>query len=386
MRVVLLTNILSPYRKVFYDKLYTCFKEKDIDFKVLVMAETEPDREWSYNDYKGDYSELLLSKTVTVQNIYFHFNKNLAKRLYKIRPDILIASGSYISPSVLKAIRLKKKLNYKLYFWSESHMNELRDYSSLKIKIRNLIRKNIYKKFDSFWYAGSKSLEFILNYAANSNYYFIPNLVDHNFFKEASNIDEAAKLQLREKLNISVHDYVFILPARLIEVKGIIPFINLFNNCNYKNNATIIILGDGELKNEIQHLVLNKMLNIRLAGYMNQADLIEYYKIADCFLLPSLSDANPLTCIEALWAGLPLLLSEHVGNYPEVVKNGQNGYVFSYDDTNEAINLIDKIITSSDEWKENAKKVSLNLANEMFEPDKAVTHLVESMISNLDRD
>lgn len=390
MKIVLLTNILSPYRKVFYDKLYQSFQEKGVEFTVLVMAETEPNREWHYNEYKGEYCELLDSRTVTAGHIYFHFNKNLKKRLYEIKPDILIASGSYISPSVLKAIRLKSKLNYQLFFWSESHLDELRNYSSLKLKTREAIRNSMYKKFDGFWYAGLKSLEFIMKYTDSScteiKYYFIPNLVDHDFFKKATELDPEIKIQLLQYMEIPSDHFVFVLPARLTEVKGILPFLWLFQSCSNKDRTTILILGEGELKQEIKQWSNENQLDVRLLGYMKQEDILCYYSIADCFLLPSLSDPNPLSCIEALWAGLPILVSEYVGNYPEVVKTGFNGYVFSYSEPTQAIHLIDTVIDSSEEWKQKAKLISREIAEESYEPYKAVKHLVDSMMNDINSD
>jgi glycosyltransferase involved in cell wall biosynthesis len=385
-KIALLTNILSPYRKVFYDKLYTALKERGIDFKVLIMADTEPDREWHYDEYKGDYCELLISRTATFHNIYFHFNKNLARKLYEMRPDILIASGSYIAPSVMRAIRLRKKLKYKLWFWSESHLNELRSYGGLILRIRDFIRGRVYKSFDAFWYAGSKSLDFIRKYAQGGRhakacgYYFIPNLVDHKFFREASGVEEADRRSLRKKEDIPEGNFVFLLPARLTAVKGIIPFLELFRSCEYKDRATILIPGEGELKNDIRRLADFYRLDVRLPGYKRQEEILSFYALADCFLLPSLSDPNPLSCIEALWAGLPLLLSEHVGNYPETVKAGGNGYVFTYEKPEEAVGLIDQMISSSEEWRQSARQISLSIAKEIYEPDRAVDHLLDEML------
>ena len=40
-------------------------------------------------------------------------------------------------------------------------------------------------------------------------------------------------------------------------------------------------------------------------------------------ILPSLSDPNPLSCIEACWSANPLIVSEHVGNNPEIITEGR---------------------------------------------------------------
>ena len=48
MNIVLLTNILNPYRKAFYDELAKQCDEMGHAFHVLVMSEKEYNREWKY--------------------------------------------------------------------------------------------------------------------------------------------------------------------------------------------------------------------------------------------------------------------------------------------------------------------------------------------------
>ena len=398
MKILLLTNILSPYRKVFYDKLYYGFQENGVEFTVLVMAENEPNRHWHYDEYKSDYSELLESKTIKISNVCFHFNKNIKKRIQEIRPDIIIASGHYLSPSVFKVIRMKHKLRYKLLFWSESHLDETRSYNSIKLKLRELMRNYIYKKFDGYWYAGEKSRQFIEKYAIkqkvkenrkttkNKEYYFVPNLVDNNYYKSSMYVNKSEKEGVCQKYDIPYDHYIFVLSGRLELEKGILPFLKLFYYCNLKNKATIIIMGDGTLKNEIEQWILLYHLNVKLVGYLEQEEMRLLYSIGDCFLLPSISDANPLSCIEALWAGLPLLLSNHVGNYPETVYGGKNGYVFHYDYPQEVCNLIDKLISSDENWRSTARSISLTIAEETYEPNKVVKNLIENMLKDYNSD
>ena len=55
--------------------------------------------------------------------------------------------------------------------------------------------------------------------------------------------------------------------------------------------------------------------------------LPDAYHGCDLFVLPSRNDPYPLAVIEALWAGLPLILSSSVGCHPEALEPGQNGYL-----------------------------------------------------------
>lgn len=380
MKVVLLTNILTPYRKNLYDSLYEEFKKKDVEFHVLVMAETEPNRSWQYNKFKTNYTKLLDSKTIKINKLIIHINFNYKKILKKLNPDIVIASGAYVFPAVWTSIRLKVKLNYKLLFWSESHLNETREYSNVIVNFREKIRRKIYSQFDGFWFAGKLSKEFIKKYASpDAEYFFLPNLVSEHKFYEANSLRKDKK-KLRHKWSLSPDKFIFISPARLTKVKGIIPFMNLFIKTKYKKNVTILIAGEGELEDNIIDFGYQNNLDIKLLGRKSEKEIIELYALSDAFLMPSISDPNPLTSIEAAWAGLPLLVSEHVGNHPEIVKENKNGYVFSYLAPDEAVLLIEKMIDSDETWLDNAQRVSTSIAKNIYSTKKITSNLVESMI------
>lgn len=377
LKIAFLTNILTPYRRFFYDKLYEALKEDGIEFYVLVMAESEPNRNWNYNQLKTNYTILLNSKTLAFPNFYLHINNNLKDVLLKVKPNIVIAGDSYISLSVIKSIVLKKKLNFKLIFWSESHLGEKRDYSSAIIGFRELIRSTIYKRFDGFFYAGKNSLKFIKKYAhPNAKLFFVPNLIDHKKFYQKERLSLGEVKKICRSMNIPTDKFIFICPARLTKVKGIDKFIEVFKKCKAKERATIIIPGDGELKDHLQQIIADNKLDIHLIGYKDQEEMIKLYSISDSFLMPSISDPSPLTCIEALWSGLPLLISEHVGNFPEVVKVSENGYVFDYKDEDKSVDIIDKLINSTTDWRRKAITVSLDIAKNVFEPSKVIRELV----------
>ncbi len=378
MNIAIYTNILTPYRKHFYDALYNeCIKNGD-NFHVLVMAETEPNRNWMYDDLKTEYTILLKHKTLAISEVYIHFNQNLRKTLIELDLDILICAGGYLCPGIRSVLQWKNDLGYKAYFWSESHLNEQRTYGNIKIMLREYVRKSLYEKFDGFWYAGKLSREFIEKYARrNADLYFVPNLIDEKKYAEVVDLSEADRYKLLEKYHLSQQKKVFFCPARLSRVKGIDKFISILSQTESKDQVTILIAGDGELYDVIKEKAEREGLDIRLLGYQNQNAIVELYSIADIFLLPSISDPNPLTCIEALWAGLPLFISEHCGNYPEVVKKCQNGYVFNYQNPDDTRNMLDKIITASPDWMCNARKISLEIAKRQYDSKEVVRRIVE---------
>ena len=378
--IVLVTNEINPYRKSFYDRVYDYCHSIGVTFTVLLMTKVEHGYNWNYEEVKSDYAILMQGRHFTYP-IVNHLNGEVVKYLKEIQPDIVVMAGSYFFYTNWLVIAQRKKLHYPIYFWSETHFQEKRNYASWKLKVREFIRRFIYQKFEGFWYSGKLSREMIEHYAKKgAKYHFVPNLIDCQTYSSTTQELRKKRDNLRKKWEIPDGNTVFITPARLAWVKGIHTFVELLKQVDDVNKVTMLVPGMGPDKEMIENTIKKTNLDVRLLGYQQQNIVMELYAIADFFVLPSLSDPNPLTCIEALWCGLPLLVSKHVGNYPEVIENGQNGYVFDYTKTTEAVGLITKLLHSSVEWKHKASRCSLLIASQYYAPEKVVKRLVDDMI------
>ena len=378
MHLVIYTNILTPYRKYFFDLVYRECEKNGDEFLVLVMAETEPGRSWVYCNLKAKYTILLNSRTITIGDANFHFNNNLCEILEKLKPTVLVCAGGYNCPGVWKAAKLKKRLNYKCFFWSETHLKEAKKSGKLKKVIREMVRRMTYRQFDGFWYAGTLSRQLCEKYAlADAKYYFIPNLVEEDKF--AQKPSHSQRIANKAKLGIKADKIVFLCPARLTSVKGILEFLEVIANSPEKSKAVFLIAGNGELRGEIETQAMRNQIDLRLLGEKKQEDLINLYAAADVFLLPSLSDPNPLSCIEALWSSLPLFISEHCGNYPEVVRQGKNGYVFSYQMPEKVVDMFDQIVKSDESWRISAGELSYEIAERAYSSQVAISRILDEM-------
>lgn len=381
--IVLVTNHLTPYRRKFYDDFHKSCAAMGVKFTVLLMTKCEPLRNWDYENLKVDYAILMDGYHLSFPNNN-HYNPDVIKYLKKLQPDIVLMAGSYKYFTNWKVLFYKTKLNYPIYYWNEAHFNEVRDYGKIKLYIRDFIRKLILPKFDGYWYSGKLAKQFMEYYGKpNSKSYFLPNLIDNEVYVKGCQRSETEKQSLRLKWNIPNGNKLFITPARLSKVKGIHTFIDILSRSSNKHKVTILIAGTGEYKNEIEAKIKDSGLDIRLLGFQQQNTIIELYSIADCFLLPSLSDPNPLTSIEALWCGLPLLITTHVGNYPEVVNEGVNGFVIDYSKHNEALDKVDKMILSNNNWEDSARAESLRIADSKYNPQKVVGRVIHEMINDV---
>lgn len=377
MRLVLLTNILTPFRIHFYDLLYEECQRQGIEFSVLVMAAREPGRVWEYETFQRQYTTLLKGILIRKFNIDWIFNTNVSSTLQALRPDIVVCAGSYLNPSVWQALRLAKTHPYKILFWSESHLKEQRNYGTVKLALREKVRHGVLNQFDGFWFAGQLSRKFLERYISGpKEYIFVPNLVENNKYYCATKYSQAEKNEIKRKLRIPTAKKVLLCPARLSPEKGHLEFLRLVSKTQQKANFVLLVSGEGPLREDIQQTAEQENLDVRLLGFQDQDTMVGLYAIADLFVLPSLSDPNPLTCIEACWAGKPLLVSEHVGNNPELVQEGRNGVVFSYQNQEAAVKKIESLMEWSPEQLHDAGQISLKIAKQCYNSERAVHRIV----------
>ena len=364
MKLLVFTNILTPYRIAFFDELYNnCFFSV-CSFRVLVMSETEENRNWYYHEFQREYTKLLKGCRISVGGYKLNINKGIQKEIGDFKPDVVIAAGSYIEPSLWVLIYHCKRHRIPILFWSESHLNTERHYSSTKIRLRETVRHLIYKRFNGFCFSGSLSKQFIEKYAKpDTSYIYLPNLIDDKFYGSSAK-NERLYSRIQSSLNIKEGTRVYIIPARLSPDKGILDFLETFRFVQTTHHTKILIAGDGPLYEDIQNYSEENQLDIVLMGFLSKDTMRCLYQLADGFILPSKVDPNPLTCIEALWSKLPLLVSSHVGNYPEVIDEGRNGYVFTYH--LDEIKVIADFLNQSDTWYKNAALRSRAKAEENY--------------------
>jgi glycosyltransferase involved in cell wall biosynthesis len=81
------------------------------------------------------------------------------------------------------------------------------------------------------------------------------------------------------------------------------------------------IVGDG-----LDHPSLKIPPNVQWVGPVSRQETYQYYKSADIFILPTLSDGFALVQLEALAWALPIITTEHCGR---VVENGKNGILLT---------------------------------------------------------
>lgn len=129
-------------------------------------------------------------------------------------------------------------------------------------------------------------------------------------------------------------------------------------------NTTLIIVGDGEERENIEACIkqLNLVNKVILTGYQTKPQ--NYLALMDIYLLSSFSEGTSMTLLEAMSIGKPCVVTNAGGN-PEVIAHGENGFVTPNDDANEFAKRLVEIITANTNAHE-LGKISKKRFEEIF--------------------
>jgi glycosyltransferase involved in cell wall biosynthesis len=185
----------------------------------------------------------------------------------------------------------------------------------------------------------------------------IPNWIDGEEVKrKTSEVDRAT---FRSKLNISLDAPIVLFVHRLAKRKGAHCLPEVL--AALPSQTVLIVVGEGP---ERQHIVdeferMGLSSRVRMCGAVPQQEVINYFAIADVFLLPSEEEGCPHVILEALAAGV-LYAAFAVGGVREMTPEKLLPYVAEAGDTKALISATNDLIALS-------PSVRKELINEEYE-------------------
>jgi glycosyltransferase involved in cell wall biosynthesis len=368
---VCLTNIPTPYRLFQFRQMHRELEQRGWAFEAWFMARSEPRRSWTFDPSEFDFPHRFLRGfQLRVGTDSFHVNPEVLKCLRETRPEILLVAGGWHLPTVCMASlsSVPRKI-----FWSESHLASTRRNGAAIA----LARRFFLRRFDEFAVPGKLAKEYIEANTVSSEIHLLPNLVDPAIFRDRVRELRQAKRQDAR----SASQRVLLVTSRLSPEKGLLPFLDSLRLLGAeRSKLRVMIAGAGPLLKDLRRRIASCDFDIRLAGDLTQSEMVKLYADGDGFCLPSLSDPNPLAVVEALWAGLPLLLSVRVGNHVECLQEDNNGFLFDPVNAKSVAEAVSRWLRLGAEELCRFGENSLRLAQARFVPETVINHFLDNVI------
>ena len=292
-----------------------------------------------------------------------HYNCNNMKKIFKYtirifpltneikKSDIIhmhmSERGSFIRKYI--AFKISKRFNKKVIV--HMHGAEFKEYYE---NANNLIKKRIVNLL--------LNSDYVITLGKNWNDYVkkINPQINSFILKNAVEVNDTKVSYINNEFNIL---FLAIIDKR----KGIYDLVDaakiILNNYSGDKKIKFIIAGSGKEENKIKKAVEESGMNnyFEFTGWITGDEKIKLLKKSQLFVLPSYNEGLPISILEAISYGLPVI-STNVGSINEAIKNDINGYMLNPGDIIGLVEKIEELVDNYDKWyklSRNSKRIAL---------------------------
>lgn len=268
---------------------------------------------------------------------YYCDNENLKKEIENLGGRVFLGNGTFGDKNSKKTFKRKLKLFLKNNKYDVIHIHSGSLYAltygakiakksgasrvivhahaaglnNIKYKIIKFISNFIITKYATEFIACSDYVakwKFPNKIIKQKKYYVVKNGIQLNNFEFSQEIRE----EYRKKLNIE-KKFAIVHIGRFAEEKNHTFLIDVFKEIYKKdNNSVLVLVGTGELEDEIKNKVEKLNINKSVIFLKNRNDVNKILQAMDIFVFPSLYEGLGIVAIEAQASGLVTICSDKV--------------------------------------------------------------------------
>jgi len=318
---------------------------KELDIEIITFNENTFNKIlFIYSLYflgKQDKAKKEKNKRIKGKLFGIKYNRvgifQLIKRLQQ--NDLIYTSNNLLEVLLLKFLIGYRKLPPVIYgFHIPSHYAQT---GSLQSKFHNILYASFIYKIAL---GGAYKLHVLNSFDEKrySKYFERKKVVKiYNPFDFKNFVQKEKKFSYKYYRNNKKFNILWV--GRLTEQKGVddlVELVNLINSSKYKNRIVWNVVGDGELKSDIESISI-KWANVNYYGYVTNDFLPSIYKNNHLFITTSKWESFPYTLLEAQSFGLPVVAYD-IHGIRDIVDNKKNGYLV--ETTNQFKNKIIQIV------------------------------------------
>jgi glycosyltransferase involved in cell wall biosynthesis len=169
---------------------------------------------------------------------------------------------------------------------------------------------------------------------------------------------------LRAELGIAEDALVVTLVARLVPIKRVDRFLRVASLLRDVPGVRFVIVGDGELRDELKVLAQTRALGSALVWAGFRRDMPDVYFASDVVAQTSDNEGTPVALIEAQAAGVPVVTTA-VGGVASAVLDGESGRITAVDEDEAMARAIRHYLSDARERREHGER-GRRYVNERF--------------------
>ena len=324
-RVLVVTSPPTPYRVPLFERIS---RDPSIDLRVLFCAESEPTRPWRLEPF-GFEHEFLKGVEIAVgredRHSYF-VNPGVLGALRRARYDVLVVWGWWQFASLVAA-RHARWTRRPYVVFSETHSPLSR--SGPRRWARERLATSVVAGASAWLATGSLSRHHLLSLGAQDDGVFLfPNSPDVEALEARARAARPKRDEIRRSLGVPPEGPVALFVGRFVEKKGLRLLLPAFRRALERvPDARLLLVGDGPMASEVRSLAATVGERVVLAGFAQPDRVHEAYVAADVLAIPSLDEPWGVVVNEAMACGVPVIASNAVGAAPDMIRDGETGWV-----------------------------------------------------------
>ena len=352
IRVLVVTNILSPYRVPLFKHLA---RSTALDVSVIALAESEANRHWRGAGNVQEFGyRVLVGWHVFLRRLEMpiHLNWGLLRALWRVRPDVVMTSG-YDQLAYWEAFLYAKLARKPYLLWNGT--------TSLSTGTVGgpigWLKRRIVRGADGYVAYGSQAAEYLVAFGAPRERIHVGvNTVDMAFYRERTTAERRAP-SFRAK-RVLYPEVLLLYVGQLIERKGVLQLLEALRKLD-DPSVGLVVVGGGPQESALRRFCKEANLrNVYFEGFHQPEELPEYYALADLLVVPSREEVWGLVVNEALAGGLYVLCSDRAGAAYDVIEDGWNGRLFSPSDVDRLAEIINETRRQLEEIRVRREEIS----------------------------
>lgn len=295
---------------------------------ILLLPEFE---KRVFLESKGSFSNMLKERNISFDIVN---SMSMYQKMKEYSPDIIHCNSAttyYSFKSAIAAFRLNKPFIWHVRVTEKAFVKDdvLAFLSARIIAISKAVRN----KLNPIW---KKKTEIVYNFISPD-------------FTPKRPIED-----IRKELSLEKNERVIGVFSRFVSGKGHDLFISsALNLLEYDMNLKFLLVGDGELKDEIENKILYSKWKKNFIFTGHKENIADYMNVCDVVVSPStLIEGFGRVLIEAMSLGKPVVATA-IGGHLEIIKDKEDGFICR-PDTESMAEAIKKALTANEEIKRKA--------------------------------
>ena len=300
-------------------------------------------------------------------------------KLAAFDPQVVIQYG-YSQSLQRRAISWASRQRIPVIMISDSELRTPRNI--LRRAFKRVAVPQIYNRIALFFTCGDANEAYLRHYGVGDERMIRCSFpIDRTIFDASEDHKEEARTRIRALLAIPASHRVILMAGKFAPWKRQKDLV-VFANRMYaeKRDVSVILVGSGEMESELRSSAsLVGPGCLVLPGFVQPTQLVEFYYAADLYVHCSSHEPHSLAISEAVYSGLPTILSDACGSFgpSDDLQVGRNGFTYRCGDVDDLERKITCLFDSSHLINMGRASTQIGRRNQNLAHGEALTQALE---------